>query len=115
MLRVGPRTRAYVAAFGLAFATFVAPSSGLAAQASSPAGDTVATASSVGLLPVHAIAVDLDALPGVGDKGHGKTDELALGSYVVLAATHESALEAVPLDVLREYAVDVPADPGSLA
>jgi len=41
--------------------------------------------------------------------------ESGVGSYVVLAATHESALEAVPLDVLREYAVDVPADPGSLA
>ena len=33
---------------------------------------------------------------------------------VVLAATHERALEVVPLDVLRWNAVDVPADPGSL-
>lgn len=33
---------------------------------------------------------------------------------VVLAATNERALEIVPLGVLREYAVDVPADPGSL-
>jgi uncharacterized protein (DUF2237 family) len=33
---------------------------------------------------------------------------------VVLASTHERALETVPLEVLREYAVDVPADPGSL-
>jgi uncharacterized protein (DUF2237 family) len=33
---------------------------------------------------------------------------------VVLAATHERALEIVPLDVLKEYAVDVPADPGSI-
>ncbi len=33
---------------------------------------------------------------------------------VVLASTHEQALETVPLDVLRLYAVDVPADPGSL-
>lgn len=34
---------------------------------------------------------------------------------VVLAATSERALEVVPLDVLRRYAVDVPDDPGSLA
>jgi hypothetical protein len=33
---------------------------------------------------------------------------------VVLAATHERALDIVPLDVLRAYAVDVPSDPGSL-
>jgi uncharacterized protein len=33
---------------------------------------------------------------------------------VVLAATNERALEIVPLTVLREYAVDVPADPSSL-
>jgi uncharacterized protein (DUF2237 family) len=34
---------------------------------------------------------------------------------VVLAATHERALEVVPLDVLRTYAVDVPDDPSALA
>jgi uncharacterized protein (DUF2237 family) len=34
---------------------------------------------------------------------------------VVLAATHERALDVIPLEVLREHAVDVPADPGSLA
>lgn len=33
---------------------------------------------------------------------------------VVLAATHTRALEVIPLDVLRPYAVDVPADPGRL-
>ena len=33
---------------------------------------------------------------------------------VVLASTSERALEVVPLDALREYAVDVPADPSSL-
>ena len=33
---------------------------------------------------------------------------------VVLASTHERALESVPLEVLRQHAVDVPADPGSL-
>ncbi len=41
--------------------------------------------------------------------------EAGVGSFVVLAATHESALEDVPLEVLRRYAVDVPADPGSLS
>ena len=34
---------------------------------------------------------------------------------VVLAATHERAVDSVPLQALREHAVDVPADPGSLA
>jgi uncharacterized protein len=33
---------------------------------------------------------------------------------VVLAATHERALEVVSLEALREHAVDVPADPGTL-
>lgn len=33
---------------------------------------------------------------------------------VVLAATHERALEVIPLGALREHAVDVPADPSSL-
>jgi uncharacterized protein (DUF2237 family) len=33
---------------------------------------------------------------------------------VVLASTHERALEIVPLSALQEHAVDVPADPGSL-
>jgi len=33
---------------------------------------------------------------------------------VVLASTHERALDVVPLDALREHAVDVPADPGAL-
>lgn len=31
-------------------------------------------------------------------------------SYVVLASTHERALEIVPLAALREHAVDVPGD-----
>jgi uncharacterized protein (DUF2237 family) len=34
---------------------------------------------------------------------------------VVLAATNEAVLELVPLDALRAHAVDVPADPSSLA
>jgi uncharacterized protein (DUF2237 family) len=32
-------------------------------------------------------------------------------AYVVLASTHERALEVVPLRALQEHAVDVPADP----
>ena len=43
-----------------------------------------------------------------------RAHEAGVGAYVVLAATHEQALELVPLEVLREYAVDVPADPGAL-
>ena len=35
-------------------------------------------------------------------------------SPVVLASTHERALEIVPLEALREHAVDVPADPGTI-
>jgi uncharacterized protein (DUF2237 family) len=34
-------------------------------------------------------------------------------AYVVLASTHERALEFVPLAALREHAVDVPPDPGT--
>lgn len=34
---------------------------------------------------------------------------------VVLASTHERALEVVALEALREHAVDIPDDPGSLA
>ncbi len=34
---------------------------------------------------------------------------------VVLASTHERTLDAVPAAYLREHAVDVPPDPGSLA
>jgi uncharacterized protein (DUF2237 family) len=36
-------------------------------------------------------------------------------SFVVLASTSERALEVVPLEALREHAVDVPTDPGELA
>jgi uncharacterized protein (DUF2237 family) len=35
-------------------------------------------------------------------------------AYVVLASTHERALDIVPLEALREHAIDVPANPGSL-
>lgn len=34
---------------------------------------------------------------------------------VVLACTHERALAIVPLDLLVEYSVDVPSDPGDLS
>ncbi|HEY3721954.1 MAG TPA: DUF2237 domain-containing protein [Acidimicrobiia bacterium] len=34
---------------------------------------------------------------------------------VVLASTHEAALEIIPLSVLQEHAVDVPADPGAIS
>jgi uncharacterized protein (DUF2237 family) len=36
------------------------------------------------------------------------------GAPVVLAATHERALEVVPLTTLTQFAVDVPADPRGL-
>ena len=35
-------------------------------------------------------------------------------AFVVLASTHERALEIVPLDALKEHAVDVPSSPGGL-
>jgi uncharacterized protein len=35
-------------------------------------------------------------------------------AHVVLASTHERALDIVPLTALREHAVDVPASPGAL-
>ncbi len=34
---------------------------------------------------------------------------------VVLASTHERALEIIPLEVLQQHAVDVPADPGAIS
>ncbi|MCV7423065.1 DUF2237 domain-containing protein [Mycobacterium yunnanensis] len=37
-----------------------------------------------------------------------------VGTPVVLAATHERTLDVVPLEVLREHAVDVPDDLGGL-
>src|SRR5690606_9337660 len=36
-------------------------------------------------------------------------------AFVVLASTHERALDIVPLQALRECAVDVPPDPGALS
>ena len=40
--------------------------------------------------------------------------EEGVATFVVLASTNERALELVPLEALKEYAVDVPADPGSI-
>ena len=37
-----------------------------------------------------------------------------VAAYVVLASTHERALEIVPLHALQEHAVDVPSTPGAL-
>jgi uncharacterized protein len=37
-----------------------------------------------------------------------------VGAPVVLASTHERALQIVPLSALVQHAVDVPADPSSL-
>lgn len=35
-------------------------------------------------------------------------------AFVVLASTHERALDIVPLGILRQHAIDVPASPSSL-
>ncbi len=43
-----------------------------------------------------------------------RAHEEGVGAFVVLAATHERTLELVPLDILKDYAVDVPGDPSSL-
>jgi uncharacterized protein (DUF2237 family) len=43
-----------------------------------------------------------------------RAHEGSMAAFVVLASTHERALEIVPLEVLKRYAVDVPSDPGSI-
>jgi uncharacterized protein len=43
-----------------------------------------------------------------------RAHEDGAAALVVLASTHERALEIVPIEALEEYAVDVPADPGAL-
>jgi hypothetical protein len=40
--------------------------------------------------------------------------EAGVAAPVVLAATHERALDIIPVEALDENAVDVPPDPGSL-
>jgi uncharacterized protein (DUF2237 family) len=39
--------------------------------------------------------------------------EAGLAAPVVLAATSELALQVIPLEMLREHAVDIPDDPGA--
>lgn len=41
--------------------------------------------------------------------------EAGAAAPVLLASTHERALEIVPLEALREHAADVPADPSALS
>jgi uncharacterized protein (DUF2237 family) len=40
--------------------------------------------------------------------------DAGVAAPVVLASTHEQALEIVPLEILQAHAVDVPSDPRSL-
>ena len=40
--------------------------------------------------------------------------QAGVAAGVVLAATNERTLEVVPIEALRQHAVDVPDDPGSL-
>src|SRR4051794_15421486 len=44
-----------------------------------------------------------------------RAHEDGAAAFVVLASTHERALEIVDLEALREHAVDVPSGPGALA
>ena len=43
-----------------------------------------------------------------------RAHEEGMAAPVVLAATHERALDLVPFDILEEYRIDVPDDPGDL-
>ncbi len=43
-----------------------------------------------------------------------RAHEDGAAAFVVLASTHERALEHVPLEALREHAVDVPPDAAAL-
>ena len=43
-----------------------------------------------------------------------RAHEAGVGALVVLASTHERSLDVVPLEVLKQYAVDVPSDPGGI-
>ena len=43
-----------------------------------------------------------------------RAHEDGAAAYVVLASTHERALEIVPFEALQEHAVDVPGHPGAL-
>lgn len=43
-----------------------------------------------------------------------RAHEDGAAAYVVLASTHERTLDVIPLEVLRQHAVDVPPDTSSL-
>jgi hypothetical protein len=43
-----------------------------------------------------------------------RAHEDGAAAFVVLASTHERAIDIVPLEALEQHAVDVPADPGAL-
>jgi uncharacterized protein len=43
-----------------------------------------------------------------------RAHEAGVAAFVVLASTDASTLDFVPLEILERYAVDVPADPGSI-
>ena len=43
-----------------------------------------------------------------------RAHEDGAAAFVVLASTHERAVDIVPLAALEEHAVDVPTDPGAL-
>lgn len=43
-----------------------------------------------------------------------RAHEAGKAAPVVLAATHERALDLVPIEILEEYRIDVPDDPGDL-
>ena len=43
-----------------------------------------------------------------------RAEQAGHAAYVVMASTHERALELVPRTALERHAVDVPADPGAL-
>jgi hypothetical protein len=37
-----------------------------------------------------------------------------MAAPLVLASTHEATLEIISVEILQQYAVDVPSDPGAL-
>jgi uncharacterized protein (DUF2237 family) len=43
-----------------------------------------------------------------------RAHQAGVAAPVVLASTHEAVLGLIPIEILQEHAVDVPADPGAL-
>ena len=43
-----------------------------------------------------------------------RSHQVGVAAPVVLASTHEAVLGLIPLEILEEHAVDVPADPSAL-